>query len=132
MKTLIKMFGFRWWNLFHIGCQVSEEAKISAVPDSLHSPLCSRHGCQVIRVYRSQKRIGLQCICCFPTKYLQTFSILFTFSTIFPQDMKAAKGDDEKLSMISDHINQLLNEVCFLCFSENCTRNIGSKSLKCL
>ena len=25
--------------------------------------------------------------------------------------MKAAKGDDEKISMITDHINQLLTEV---------------------
>jgi len=27
------------------------------------------------------------------------------------QDMKAAKGDDEKISMITDHISQLLNEI---------------------
>ena len=28
--------------------------------------------------------------------------------------MKAAKGDDEKISMITDHISQLLNEVCYI------------------
>lgn len=28
--------------------------------------------------------------------------------------MKAAKGDDEKISMITDHINQLLSEVSTL------------------